>query len=123
MRERNRQLEVQSFRWGWLLMRCTTTRSKHFRFRQYVEYSGEMFTSAQFTQRAVLKFAHYTEATLIAGQFTNQFHPAFREPQLLIETGPLTDQASYAAQVRQLCHPVQHQVVALGRSDVVAVGP
>ncbi|KAL1378642.1 hypothetical protein pipiens_015452 [Culex pipiens pipiens] len=62
-------------------MRCTTTRSKHFRFRQYVEYSGEMFTSAQFTQRAVLKFAHYTEATLIAGQFTNQFHPA--RPMLL----------------------------------------
>ncbi|KAL1377415.1 hypothetical protein pipiens_016282 [Culex pipiens pipiens] len=93
-----------------------------------IEYPGEMFTSAQFTPRSVLKFAHYTEATLIAGHFTNQIHPASREPQLLIETDPLTDhqpvvEASYAAQVRQLCHPVQHQVAALGRSDVVPVGP
>ncbi|EDS41621.1 40S ribosomal protein SA [Culex quinquefasciatus] len=55
-----------------------------------IEYPGE------FGQRAVLKFAHYTEATPIAGRFTpgaftNQIQPAFREPRLLIVTDPLTD--------------------------------
>lgn len=44
----------------------------------------------------MLKFAHYTEATPIAGRFTpgaftNQIQPAFREPRLLIVTDPLTD--------------------------------
>jgi small subunit ribosomal protein SAe len=43
-----------------------------------------------------LKFAHYTEATPIAGRFTpgaftNQIQSAFREPRLLIVTDPLTD--------------------------------
>lgn len=63
-----------------------------------IEYSGEVFaiSSRQFGQRAVLKFAHYTEATPIAGRFTpgaftNQIQPAFREPRLLIVTDPLTD--------------------------------
>lgn len=44
----------------------------------------------------MLKFAHYTGATPIAGRFTpgaftNQIQPAFREPRLLIVTDPLTD--------------------------------
>lgn len=63
-----------------------------------IEYPGEVFaiSSRQFGQRAVLKFAHYTEATPIAGRFTpgaftNQIQPAFREPRLLIVTDPLTD--------------------------------
>merc|ERR1711955_125183 len=47
-------------------------------------------------QRAVLKFAHYTGATPIAGRFTpgaftNQIQAAFREPRLLVVTDPVTD--------------------------------
>ena len=47
-------------------------------------------------QRAVLKFAHYTHATPIAGRFTpgtftNQIQKAFKEPRLLILTDPRTD--------------------------------
>jgi len=47
-------------------------------------------------QRAVLKFAHYTGATAIAGRFTpgaftNQIQAAFREPRLLIVTDPRSD--------------------------------
>jgi len=47
-------------------------------------------------QRAVLKFAHYTGATAIAGRFTpgaftNQIQAAFREPRLLIVTDPRGD--------------------------------
>jgi len=47
-------------------------------------------------QRAVLKFAHYTGATSIAGRFTpgaftNQIQAAFREPRLLIVTDPRAD--------------------------------
>merc|ERR1712168_136146 len=47
-------------------------------------------------QRAVLKFAHYTGATPIAGRFTpgtltNQIQAAFREPRLLICTDPTAD--------------------------------
>lgn len=63
-----------------------------------IEYPQEVFaiSSRQQGQRAVLKFAHYTEATPIAGRFTpgaftNQIQPAFREPRLLIVTDPLTD--------------------------------
>ncbi|XP_058444253.1 small ribosomal subunit protein uS2 [Malaya genurostris] len=63
-----------------------------------IEYPGEVFaiSSRPLGQRAVLKFAHYTEATPIAGRFTpgaftNQIQPAFREPRLLIVTDPLTD--------------------------------
>lgn len=44
----------------------------------------------------MLKFAHYTGATAIAGRFTpgaftNQIQPAFREPRLLIVTDPASD--------------------------------
>merc|ERR1719427_753588 len=47
-------------------------------------------------QRAVLKFAHYTGATPIAGRFTpgaftNQIQAAFREPRLLVITDPRHD--------------------------------
>jgi len=47
-------------------------------------------------QRAVLKFAHYTGATPIAGRFTpgaftNQIQAAFREPRLLVVTDPRAD--------------------------------
>lgn len=53
-------------------------------------------SSRTFGQRAVLKYAHYTGATAIAGRFTpgaftNQIQPAFREPRLLIVTDPATD--------------------------------
>lgn len=63
-----------------------------------IEHPGEIYaiSSRPYGQRAVLKFAHYTEATPIAGRFTpgaftNQIQPAFREPRLLIVTDPLTD--------------------------------
>ncbi|XP_053671661.1 40S ribosomal protein SA [Anopheles nili] len=63
-----------------------------------VEHPGEIFaiSSRPYGQRAVLKFAHYTEATPIAGRFTpgaftNQVQTAFREPRMLIVTDPLTD--------------------------------
>jgi len=47
-------------------------------------------------QRAVLKYAHYTGATAIAGRFTpgaftNQIQAAYREPRLLIVTDPRAD--------------------------------
>jgi len=47
-------------------------------------------------QRAVLKFAHHTGATAIAGRFTpgtftNQIQKAFKEPRLLVITDPRTD--------------------------------
>uniref|UniRef100_A0A182T573 40S ribosomal protein SA n=1 Tax=Anopheles maculatus TaxID=74869 RepID=A0A182T573_9DIPT len=53
-------------------------------------------SSRPYGQRAVLKYAHYTEATPIAGRFTpgaftNQIQTTFREPRLLIVTDPLTD--------------------------------
>merc|ERR1712221_49582 len=46
--------------------------------------------------RAVLKFAHFTGATPIAGRFTpgtftNQIQKAFREPRLLVATDPQFD--------------------------------
>jgi small subunit ribosomal protein SAe len=55
-----------------------------------------VISSRSFGQRAVLKFAHYTGATAIAGRytpgaFTNQIQAAFREPRLLIVTDPRTD--------------------------------
>jgi len=68
-------------------------------------------------QRAVLKFAHNTGATAIAGRytpgaFTNQIQSAFREPRLLIVTDPRTDhqpitEASY----------VNIPVIALANTD------
>jgi small subunit ribosomal protein SAe len=63
-----------------------------------IEHSQEIFaiSSRPYGQRAVLKFAHYTGATPIAGRFTpgaftNQIQTTFREPRLLIVTDPLTD--------------------------------
>lgn len=57
-------------------------------------------------QRAVLKYANYTQASAIAGRFTpgaftNQIQKAFREPRLLVVNDPLADhqpiiEASYA---------------------------
>jgi small subunit ribosomal protein SAe len=64
-----------------------------------IEHPQEVYviSSRPYGQRAVLKFATYTNATPIAGRFTpgaftNQIQPAFREPRLLIVTDPLTDQ-------------------------------
>lgn len=63
-----------------------------------IEHSQEIFaiSSRSYGQRAVLKFAHYTGATPIAGRFTpgaftNQIQTTFREPRLLIVTDPLSD--------------------------------
>lgn len=55
------------------------------------------------SQRAVLKFAHYTGAVPIAGRytpgmFTNQIQAKFREPRLLIVSDPRYD--------HQVCHCV-----------------
>merc|ERR1712098_339333 len=55
-----------------------------------------VISSRTMGQRAVLKFAHYTGATPIAGRFTpgaftNQIQAAFREPRLLIVTDPRQD--------------------------------
>lgn len=64
--------------------------------RFLVSFQVYAISSRTFGQRAVLKYAHYTGATPIAGRFTpgaftNQIQPAFREPRLLIVTDPLTD--------------------------------
>jgi len=63
-----------------------------------IERPGEVYviSSRPHGQRAVLKFAHYTGATAIAGRFTpgaftNQIQAAFREPRLLIVTDPRSD--------------------------------
>eukprot|EP00794_Sanderia_malayensis_P009361 gene9361-10348_t len=72
--------------------------------------------------RAVLKFAHATGATPIAGRFTpgtftNQIQKAFREPRLLVVTDPQSDhqaitEASYVnIPVIALCNtdsPMRH---------------
>lgn len=55
-----------------------------------------VISSRDMGQRAVLKFAHYTGATPIAGRFTpgaftNQIQAAFREPRLLVVTDPGAD--------------------------------
>jgi len=55
-----------------------------------------VISSRPMGQRAVLKFAHYTGATPIAGRFTpgaftNQIQAAFREPRLLVITDPRQD--------------------------------
>jgi len=55
-----------------------------------------VISSRTMGQRAVLKFAHYTGATPIAGRFTpgaftNQIQAAFREPRLLVVTDPGQD--------------------------------
>lgn len=61
-----------------------------------VSFQVYAISSRPYGQRAVLKYAHYTGATPIAGRFTpgaftNQIQSAFREPRLLIVTDPLTD--------------------------------
>jgi len=63
-----------------------------------IERPSEVYviSSRSYGQRAVLKFAHYTGATAIAGRFTpgaftNQIQAAFREPRLLIVTDPRAD--------------------------------
>lgn len=63
-----------------------------------IEHPQEIYaiSSRAYGQRAVLKFAHYTGATPIAGRFTpgaftNQIQTTFREPRLLIVTDPLSD--------------------------------
>lgn len=63
-----------------------------------IEHPEEVFviSSRPYGQRAVLKFAKYTDSTPIAGRFTpgaftNQIQPAFREPRLLVVTDPFTD--------------------------------
>ncbi|KAH8415412.1 hypothetical protein KR222_010945 [Zaprionus bogoriensis] len=63
-----------------------------------IENASDVFviSSRPIGQRAVLKFAKYTDTTPIAGRFTpgaftNQIQPAFREPRLLVVTDPNTD--------------------------------
>lgn len=63
-----------------------------------IEHPQDVYviSSRPIGQRAVLKFAKYTDTTPIAGRFTpgaftNQIQPAFREPRLLIVTDPNTD--------------------------------
>ncbi|KAL5276706.1 RPSA family protein [Megaselia abdita] len=63
-----------------------------------IEHPEEVYvvSSRAVGQRAVLKFAKYTDATPVAGRFTpgaftNQIQPAFREPRLLVITDPHTD--------------------------------
>jgi len=65
-----------------------------------------VISARPYGQRAVLKFAQYTETSYLAGRwtpgtFTNQKIPRFMEPRLIIVTDPLTDhqaliEASYA---------------------------
>jgi len=55
-----------------------------------------VLSSRVYGTRAVLKFAHHTGATPIAGRFTpgtftNQIQKAFREPRLLVVTDPQFD--------------------------------
>jgi len=55
-----------------------------------------VLSSRPYGTRAVLKFAHHTGATPIAGRFTpgtftNQIQKAFREPRLLVVTDPQFD--------------------------------
>jgi small subunit ribosomal protein SAe len=63
-----------------------------------IEYPQDVYviSSRPIGQRAVLKFAKYTDTVPIAGRFTpgaftNQIQAAFREPRLLVVTDPSTD--------------------------------
>ena len=76
-----------------------------------------VISARPYGQRAVLKFAHYTGATPIAGRFTpgtftNQIQAAFREPRLLVVTDPRTDHQP----VREAAY-VNIPVIALCNTD------
>jgi small subunit ribosomal protein SAe len=60
-----------------------------------------VISARPYGQRAVLKYAHYTGANVLAGrftpgQFTNQVQERFMEPRLLILTDPRTDHQAIA---------------------------
>jgi len=55
-----------------------------------------VISARPYGQRAVLKFAHHTGATAVAGRFTpgtftNQIQKAFKEPRLLVVCDPMID--------------------------------
>lgn len=71
----------------------------------------------QFGQRAVLKFAHYTDAQCLAGRFTpgtftNQITKQFKEPRVLIVTDPRVDHQA----VKEASY-VNMPIIALCDSD------
>lgn len=70
-----------------------------------------------FGQRAVLKFAHYTDAQCLAGRFTpgtftNQITKQFKEPRVLIVTDPRVDHQA----VKEASY-VNMPIIALCDSD------
>lgn len=76
-----------------------------------------MISARPYGQRAVLKFAHHTGATAIAGRFTpgnftNYITRSFKEPRLIIVTDPRTD-----AQAIKEASYVNIPVIALCDTD------